>query len=132
MNHVQTRVVQFFRETAPPDRRVSELSDEQIVRMMFVNYRPRAKSRGLRLTNFGLQFMRGMFQAIEVPMPEGHTVQARELLYLDKRATMPYHVSDTRIVVFEMDLGIMLRLADGDIATLIEIEGGKAVISTAD
>lgn len=127
MNHVQTRVVKFFRESVSSDRRLSEFTDEQIARMMFVNYRPKSRNRGLRLTNFGLQFMKGMFQAVEIPMPSGHKMQSRELLYLDKRATMPYYASDERLVVFESDLGIMLRLADGDISTLIEVESGAGV-----
>ena len=105
--------------------KISGLTDEQIARMLFSNFRGREAPKGLRLTNFGLQTMRGYFQSCEVKLPEGHTLSTPEILYLDHHATLPYHVTDTRIVVFESDLGMKLKLADGDIGTLIEIDEPK-------
>lgn len=128
MNKVHAAVIQHIRNASAEEggkfaEHFGTLSDEQIVRMMFSNFRGRDnKARGLRLTNMGLELMKSYFRAYEIAMPEGHRVQSRETLYLDKRATLPYFFSNEKVVVFETELGVKLKLADGDINTLIEIE----------
>ena len=134
---VHHSILQCIREAAKADSgdiagRISNLTDEVLLRMMFVNYRAGGGAgRGLRLTNFGLQIMRRYFKGYEVSAPEGilrapgQTLSAAHLLYLDSRATMPYHCSPKGFVMYEQDLGIHLTLADGNLDTLIEIEGRR-------
>lgn len=128
MNPVQSAVVGQIR-----DRIVSTggkgaahfatLTDEEVVRIMFSNYRGRdAAARGLRLTNIGLGLMKQYFKAYEIDLPKGHKVHNREVIYLDKKATLPYYFSDEKVVLFESTLGIKLKLADGDIRILMEID----------
>lgn len=97
------------------------MSDEQIVRCMFTNYRG---ERGLRLTNFGLQIMRGYFRGYETTIPEDETISPMHLVFLDDRATMPYYLDTEKriIVVYDRMLGVKLRLVDGRLSILLEIE----------
>lgn len=128
MNKVHVAILKHIREENAKESgkiasTLSSLSDEQVVRMMFSNYRGRDRqARGLRLTNFGLEVMKCYFKFWEIQQPQGHTVVTQELLYLDRRATLPYYFNNEKVVVFEAELGIKLKLADGQISTLIEIE----------
>lgn len=128
MNRVHSAVLRHIRDASSKEEgkiasTLTSLTDEQIVRMMFSSYRGRdGASRGMRLTNIGLEIMKSYFTFFEIKMPENHMVQSGELIYLDRRATLPYFFSNDRIVVFETELGIKLKLADGDIPTLIEME----------
>lgn len=102
-------------------------TDDQIVRLMFMNYRGReAAARGLRLTNLGLQIMLGYFRAYDVESSETNSpkeISPEQLLYLDRKARLPYHISETgRIILFDQELGIKLMLADGDIDVLVEMD----------
>lgn len=125
---VHGRLIDAIRKAADQEggdlvSRFRDLTDEQMLRIMFVNYRRGDGGRGLRLTNFGLQIMRRWYRGFEVQMPQGCTLKSSHLLYLDSRATMPYHCSAGGFVIFERDLGIMLTLADGRVEVLMEIEG---------
>lgn len=129
MNKIHSSVIGYIREAAAKDgnplaKLLSAKTDEQMVRMMFQNFRGRDKAaRGLRLTNFGVQVMKGYFQAYEIETP-GDKIGSPELVYLDRRAKLPYHVGeDGNLVMFDPELGIKLKLADGDIRTLIEMDG---------
>lgn len=123
MNPVQEKIISFFREAkADIDNGGEYLSDERIARMLFINYRPSQSQKGYRLTHFGLQFMKRLFDAIEIPRETSDKLHNREILYMEKRATLPYYASDKKIVVFENDIAIRLRLAGGNILTLIEME----------
>lgn len=133
MNDVHRAVLRHVRESlaaqpGPLASKLAGLGDEQLVRMMFSSYRGRADARGMRLTNFGLQVMRSVFKSYEIALPEGHRLRVPEILYLDHRASLPYFVSDERVVLFESELGLKLKLADGDLATLIEIESSEKLI----
>lgn len=133
MNDTHRAVLRHVREAlatqpGPLQGKLAALGDEQLVRMMFSSYRGRADARGLRLTNFGLQVMRAAFKSYEIACPEGHRLRAPEILYLDHRASLPYFVSDERVVLFESELGMKLKLADGDIGTLLEIESSEKLI----
>lgn len=134
MNRVHSSIIKHIRESSSQDggkdggkvaAAFANLKDEQFVRLMFSNYRGRdEKARGLRLTNIGLEMMKSYFHFYEIRLPEGRRVASNEILYLDRRATLPYYYSHEKIVVFETDLGLKLKLADGEIATLIEMEAG--------
>lgn len=120
LNHVRAS---YETQTGLIAKKLSALSDDHLIRMMFASYRGKNDAKGLRLTNFGMQVLRSVFMCYEIKLPDEHTLKAPEILYLDHRATLPYFVSNEKIVVFETELGMKIKLADGDINTLIEIEG---------
>jgi hypothetical protein len=130
MNRVHVSVIKHIRESSGQGggkvaSTFANLTDEQVVRMMFSNFRGRdERARGLRLTNIGLEMMKSYFHYYEIRLPEGRRIASNEVLYLDRRATLPYFYSHEKIVVFETELGIKLKLADGEIATLIQMEAG--------
>jgi hypothetical protein len=130
MNRVHISVIKHIRDSSKEDggkiaATFANLTDEQVVRQMFSNYRGRdEKARGLRLTNIGLEMMKSYFHYYEIKLAEGRRVAPNEILYLDRRATLPYFYSNEKIVVFETELGVKLKLADGEIATLIQMEAG--------
>lgn len=99
--------------------RFVSLTDEQLIHRMFINYRG---GRGLRLTHFGLQVMQAYFQGYEINVPDDEVTQPLHLIFLDKRAKMPYHCGKGKIVVYDYVLGTKLRLVDGRLSTLMEIE----------
>lgn len=126
MNQVHRAVVAHIREASSSQNaelgsRFTSMSDEQIVRRMFANYRG---ERGLRLTNFGLQIMRGYFRGYETSIPEDEPISPMHLVFLDDRVTMPYYLDIERrfMVVYDRILGIKLRLVDGRLSILLEIE----------
>ncbi len=127
MNRIHAKLISLLRESTSKDASgvLEGKNDEQIVRMIFGNFRGRDQSaRGMRLTNFGLQIMKTYFQAYDIKRPEGRKIASLELLYLDRKAKLPYFVKeDGDIIMFDPELGIKLKLADGDIGTLIEMDG---------
>ena len=128
MNKVHVAIISYLRDATKSDGHklsgfLSELDDEQIVRMMFSNYRGKGtNARGLRLTNSGMQMMIRYFRYFEIKLHKDRKIQTGELLYLDRRATLPYFYSNEKMVLFETELGMKLKLYDGDIAALISIE----------
>jgi hypothetical protein len=129
MNRVHSAIIRHIRNVSSEmggqfADHFSALSDEQIVRIMFSNFRGKGEeSRGLRLTNMGLEVMRAYFKAYDIPLPEGHKIEIKRLLYLDRRASLPFYYSNERLILFEGDLGLKLKLADGDLDILMEIDG---------
>jgi hypothetical protein len=101
------------------------MKDEQVVRRMFRNFRGRDNdARGLRLTNFGKEVMTFYFKPYEITAKDGRKPADMELVYLDRRAKLPYYIEDNgNIVMFDPELGIKLKLADGDIRVLIAMDG---------
>ena len=103
--------------------KITAMDDGHIMRMMFSNFRGGENNRrGLRLTKWGLMVMQLFFKGYDIAIPEGMKLKAADLLYLDSKATMPYYCGGGTLVVYDHVLGIKLKLADGLIATLIEIE----------
>lgn len=128
MNKIHTSLLNHIKASLAAEanpvigKMIDGKSDEQIVRMMFSNFRGRdSQARGLRLTNFGVTVMRGYFQAYEIEREK--KVAPMELVYLDNKARLPYWVDDGgNVVMFDPELGIKLKLADGDIAILMEMD----------
>jgi hypothetical protein len=122
MTTIHGAIVDFLRETHDPKLTpLIALPDVQIVHRMFFNYRGR---RGVRLTNFGLQILRTYFQHYEVKVPKDEVIKPIHLVFLDDHATLPYYCDDGHIVVFDHELGVKLRLVDGRLSTLVNIEAG--------
>jgi hypothetical protein len=133
MNKIHSSLLSFIRDALSAEehdiigKMIDGKTDEQIIRMMFANFRGReAQARGLRLTNFGVQVMKSYFQAYEIER-EGKKLGPMELVYLDKKARLPYWVDDSgNVVMFDPELGIKLKLADGDISLLMEMDATLA------
>ncbi len=45
-----------------------------------------------------------------------------QMIFLDKRARLPYYCGKENIVVYDYELGTKLKLVDGNISILMEIE----------
>ncbi len=127
MNSVHRFLVSYIRKAITEDRSplmrlISDQTDEQIAHKMFKNMRGRgSKAKGLLLSPMGLRLMENYFQAYDVQRPENTEMSPRDLLYLDRKAKLPYYIrQDGNLTMFDPDLGIKLKLADGVIATLME------------
>lgn len=127
MNRVHAKLITLVRKATAKDTNpvFDDKTDEQVMRLMFGNFRGRDQStRGMRLTNFGLQIMETYFQSYNIRRAEGRKIAPVELLYLDRKAKLPYYIKDdNNLVMFDPELGIKLKLCDGDIQTLIDMDG---------
>jgi hypothetical protein len=120
MNAVHRAILAFLREVNDPQLApLVTLTDEQIVHRMFSNQRG---VRGVRLTKFGLQIMQAYFQTYDVKVPEDEVIKPTHLMFLDDHATLPYYCGDKRIIVFDGELGVKLRLVGGRLSVLVSIE----------
>lgn len=120
MNVIHKAIIDHMREVDYPKLApLLALPDVQIMHRMFFNHRG---ERGMRLTTFGLHIMRGLFQAYEINVPKDEVQKPAHLLYLDQHASLPYYCDDMKVVVFDHVIGIKLRLVDGRLSTLVDIE----------
>lgn len=120
MSSVHAAIIEFLREADDPKLRpLLALPDVQIIHRMFSNHRGQ---RGVRLTNFGLQIMESYFQSYSISVPKDEVIKPSHLMFLDQRATLPYYCDQGKIVVFDGELGVKLKLVDGRLSTLVSIE----------
>lgn len=120
MNTVHGAIIEFLREADNPKLRpLLALPDVQIIHRMFSNHRGQ---RGVRLTNFGLQIMESYFESYAISVPKDEVIKPSHLVFLDERATLPYYCDQGKIVVFDGELGVKLKLVDGRLSTLLSIE----------
>lgn len=122
MNKIHKTIIAHIRESIKDIEEFipfMALTDEQIIRRMFSNYRG---ARGLRLTQFGVETMRQFFKGYEIKVPEDEKLQPLHLIFLDRSAKMPYYCGDKEIVIYDPVLAVKLRLLDGRISLLMEIE----------
>lgn len=102
----------------------ANMGDHRVARMIFSNMRAvEGVWHGLRLSKTGLEIMRRYFQSVEVAMADGKRLSHRNVLYLDGRAKMPYYASGEGYTLFETKLAISLKLAEGCVDTLREMDG---------
>ena len=126
MSPIHHAILSYVRREAGEElaAKITDIPDDEMVRLMFSNFRGiENKTRGMRLTRFGLTIMENFFCSYKSPMPEDDQLQPRYLLYLDANATMPYYCSvQDGYVLFESSFGIKLMLAGGKIGTLIAMD----------
>jgi hypothetical protein len=99
------------------------MSDEELARMMFSNYRGRSfqDARGLLLSQGGYAIMSSFFRQYPVVFPDQLTFSSRHILYLDRTCRMPWRYDNTlpvTITFFEPDLAMRAKLV-GDLDTLM-------------
>jgi hypothetical protein len=132
MNVVHRKIVKVLVKRTLEDKNplgtaLAALNSDEAVRYIFSNYRGAGTTAtGLHLTAMGLQLMKCYFKACEISLPSDHHIKTKYLVYLDKIASLPYHYGREYIVVFELHLGTKLKLADGDIDVLIDMEKSHA------
>lgn len=104
---------------------VEHQSDDEIIRIMFSNYRGSKEllTKGLQLSIFGLHVMQNFFRCWTIEFNNQAFVTAKHLLYLDRASTMPWYVSTyspVSIVFFEPDLAMKAKLV-GDLDALPDV-----------
>lgn len=102
---------------------VPNMTDEEVMRMMFTNFRGGHKDQlsGLQLSQGGLAIMKKFFKAYPIEFPNQLTFSSRHILYLDRMATMPWHATPmlpVTITFFEPDLAMKAKLV-GDLDILM-------------
>lgn len=120
MNQTHAALVQHIKTNIPDDlsELIKDKTDEQIIRAIFSNYRG---MHGMRLTEDGIKIISSLFRVYEIDRETFPT--ARELLYLDHIAKLPYHIDDNgKILMFDPELAMKLKLADGEISTLFFVD----------
>lgn len=98
-----------------------DLTDEELVRVVFANFRGGllSKGRGLRLTNGGLAIMQSYFTVYKVQFDPVPVYNARHILFLDRIARMPWTI-DHEGSLWTMDAQLAMRAKlVGDLDTLI-------------
>jgi hypothetical protein len=121
VNRIHTAIISYIREATiqePLFAGFASLTDEQMVRQMFSNYR---HGKGLRLSNFGLEVMRRHFMSYVIKVPDDEQLRPKHLLFLDANARMPYHCGKDEIVVYDHLLGVKLRLVNGRLSILVDV-----------
>ena len=129
---IHGRLIRSLREALASDlaSAVHGMTDEQLLRAVFHSLRGKPSDpKGLRLSPAGYALVSRVFRPYPILMPDDYVVGLEDLLWLDSRAKMPYYVGRAdgidgkdQLIVFEARFGIMLKLADGMISTLREIE----------
>ena len=130
---VHATLVQFIKEVTEKDKNpladaLDQCSEYQIYRKIFKNYRNIGIQKGFELTWLGFNLFKSYFSVYEVIIPLEEKIRAYDILYLDKKATMPYYIQREsydglkKILTFDAQLALMLKLADGRISNLRELE----------
>lgn len=124
--HLRTQVE---KDGSPFKEYFTDFTDAQVMRVIFFSFRGKETPQGMRLSPTGIRIMESYFKPYEITMPDGYHIGSADMLYLDAKAQWPYYIGfgvddggKERLVVFDHKLGIKLKLADGAISNLREIE----------
>lgn len=94
---------------------------QQVCHVIFASYRGASgQAKGLRLSDEGLQLMKAFFKCHEIYLTPGYKQKLPHLLYMDRVSKMPYWMNDKYCALFDSELAMMLRLADGRIQDLVD------------
>lgn len=130
---VHKQLVQFIKENAEKDNNplvvaLEECDEYQVYRKIFKNYRNIGIQKGFELTWLGFNIFKLYFSVYEVIIPVEEKIRAYDILYLDKKAKLPYYIQRDgddglkKVLTFDGQLALMLKLADGRISNLRELE----------
>ena len=75
----------------------------------------------MRLTKHGFEILRHYFRSYATAVPDDEIILPVHLVFLDE-ITLPFYLDEHRIVVFDAELGVKLRLLDGRLSKLVSIE----------
>lgn len=98
-----------------------DLSDDELVRVIFANYRGGllSKGRGLRLTPGGLAIMQSYFTVYKVEFDPVPIYNAKHILFLDRAAHMPWAIDpEGSLWTMEAQLAMRAKLV-GDLDVLV-------------
>lgn len=109
MNPIHQIVLDRIRNTTDYSKS-DTLSDEQLLRKLFLNYRGHT---GIRLSAYGLDVLSKLYTGTSVSIAKKATV--KHLLSLEAKSRFPYFLSDKKIISFDNMLSIKLKLFDGDL-----------------
>lgn len=113
--------LQHDKAAKPAGAVFDDLSNDELVRVVFANYRGGllSKGRGLRLTPGGLAIMQSYFTVYKVEFDPVPVYNARHILFLDRVARMPWAI-DPEGSLWTMDSQLAMRAKlVGDLDTLI-------------
>lgn len=66
--------------------------------------------------------MQQYFRSYEVSIPDDEGIRPMHLVFMDEQVGLPFFLDQQRIVVFDAELGVKLRLLDGRLSKLVSIE----------
>lgn len=117
---------QYEKTQNPLGHDVVHDDDEYLIHRYFRNVRGTgASARGLRLTDEGVEMMKSFFAHWIISLPADYTPKTQHIIFMDRIATMPWHLHGPTLTLFEPDLAMRLKLV-GDIDSLInafEVQG---------
>lgn len=131
---IHTRIIAYLREQvqkpdAPCAEYFTDRTDAQMMRTIFFSFRGGEEPRGLRLSPTGFSILTKFFRPYDITLPDGYRIGSADMLWLDAKADWPYYIGfgvdhggANKLYVFDHKLGIKLKLADGAISNLREIE----------
>ena len=94
---------------------------QQVCHFIFHSFRGNEQSaKGMRLSDIGLNLLKAFFKSHTINLPAGYVVTYPHLIYLDRVSAMPYWIDDKCLTTFDSELGMMLRLVDDNIQSLID------------
>ena len=126
LNYIKIRIEE---DNNPLREHLDGCSDIEIYRKLFKNFRSIDSYKGLQLTWLGLNIIKPYFQIYEIILPPEEHIRGQDLLYLDRMAKFPYYIqrgetkdAEMKILLFDGKLALMLKLADGKISNLRQME----------
>lgn len=116
-------VIQADAKSSPLKSLLDGKTVQQVCHLIFMNYREGdgRTVKGLRLSDTGLQLMKAFFQCHDVTLTPGYRITAPHLIYMDRVNRMPYWFNSSYCAMFDSELAMMLKLADGKIQSLIDM-----------
>lgn len=81
---------------------------------LFKNYQP-GRNRGLRLTHFGWEMMRGNFRYWSYQMPPGWSPKPGHLIGLQDHLDWPYYFGNGYLRIFGEQDAMEIRLVNDDV-----------------
>jgi hypothetical protein len=97
------------------------LTDEQLLKYIFKNFRGKVpNTKGLQLSIGGFELIKPIFTYYEIPVSDD--VDARDLIKFNRNVRFPFFVDKKKWRVFDSDLATMLKMVDGSLKKIVEME----------